>query len=227
MLGDVDHGFGDGLRDQDLCAAVDLLHLLALLGAEAHDVAVGGRVVQVEVAEAVAKAGDDLRRADRDEVEEVGMGFAIVGDGGNAVEGVEGLGALGDGAEVDEGDEKGAVRGDEGGNDGGFRVELTFALVFGEGVGNRVELAGVPLAETTPNGSQGVGFGGDVGSDGEVVLTGLHGPPEVVVVGCVGVHKRAIGKHQFEIDHVVTSKTLVVGVVGEASAGDQRHADRG
>ena len=200
----VDHGFGDGLRDQDLGAAVDAFHLLALLGAEAHDVAVGGGVVEVEAAEAVAEAGDDLRGPDGDEVEEVGVGFAVVGDGGDAVEGVEGFGAGGDGAEVDEGDEEGAVGGDEVGDHGGSGVELALALVLGKGVGNGVELAGVPGTEATPDGAHGVRFGGDVGGDAEVVLAGFHGPPEIAV-GCrIGVDEAAIGE-----DHLCPSVSCV------------------
>ena len=103
-----------------------------MLRAEAHYVAVGGGVVEVEVAEAVAEAGDDLCRPDGDEVEEVRVGAAVVRDGGDAVEGVKGFRPGSDGGKVDEGDEDGAVGGDEVGDDGGFGVELAFALVFGE-----------------------------------------------------------------------------------------------
>jgi len=43
-----------------LGATVDLLHLLTLLSAEIDDVAVGLRIIKVQVAEAVAEAGDAL-----------------------------------------------------------------------------------------------------------------------------------------------------------------------
>lgn len=214
---DIDHGLGDRLWDKDLGAAVDAFHFLPLLRAEAHDVAVGGRVVEVEVTEAVAEAGHDLGRADGDEVEEVGVRSAVVGDGGDGIERVEGLGPLCDGAEVDEGEEQGAVGGDEVRNDGGFSVKLADALVFGEGVRDGVELASVPLAEAAPDGAHLVSFCSYMRGDTEVVLAGFHGPPEIAIGICVGVDERAIGQDHLKIDDVVAGESFVVGVVGEAS----------
>lgn len=79
-------------------------------------------------------------------------------------------------------------------------------MVFGEGIGDGGDLAGIPYAKSASHLTHGVGLGCDVRGYAEIVLASFHGEPEVTVVGCISVDERAIGQDNLPILLVVDGK---------------------